>query len=111
MRLLLNLQALQGARKPKHWLSSITSDQFTAQDQTSHITTLLQQVKQLFEAIKKANRHFWPALVRPGSNLEARPMLHGFGDVGQMQVVLRYSYNAWAETEGAIAAVEELLKA
>ena len=75
-----------------------------------HIAKLHEQVKLLYDAIKKANSHFWPALIRPGDNLKARPTSYGIGDEGQMQLVLQYNYNAWAETPGAIGVIEELLK-
>ena len=127
IRLLIDLQALQRDKQmalPK--LPSEITDKGSVQctssiiqgqreilerdEQTLNITMLQKHVKQLFEAIKDCNRHFWPALVNPGSNLEARPVLHGFGDVGEMQIALRYNYNAWAETKGAIWIIEEMLK-
>ncbi|KAF9702017.1 hypothetical protein EKO04_000413 [Ascochyta lentis] len=127
IRLLMDLLALQRDRQiaaPKlpseitdqgfvHCTSAIIQRQrqeLEREEQTLNITMLRKHVEQLFTAVKESNKHFWPALVRPGSHLEARPMMHGFGDIGQMQVVLRANYNAWAETEGAIGVIEELLQ-
>lgn len=127
IRLLIDLQALQRDKQtalPKLPLettdqgsvqctSSIIQAQretFKQNEEGSTIEVLQKHVKQLFEAVKDRNKHFWPALVKPGSNLEARPVLHGFGDVGEMQIALRYNYNAWAETKGSIGIIEELLK-
>ena len=127
IRLLTDLQALQ---REKHRafskFPSETTDQSSVQysssiiraqhenfernEQVPNIKMLQKHVKQLFDAIKDRNKHFWPTLVNPRSNLEARPALHGFGDVGEMQIALRYNYNAWAETKDAIGIIEELLK-
>lgn len=126
IRMLIDMQALQRDRQvaaPKlpseitdqrlvHCTSSIIQGQrkvLECEEQTLNMTMLRKQVRQLFDAVKESNEHFWPALVNPGRKLEARPTLHSFGDTGQMQVVLRYNYNAWAETEGAIGVIEELL--
>jgi hypothetical protein len=78
------------------------------EDQTQRIAHLRTQIKKLYTAIEKANRHFWPALIEPGHNLEAQPTSYGQGDQGQMQIVLQRSYNAWAETPGSISIIKEL---
>jgi hypothetical protein len=136
IRLLLDLQALmRDGEKASPKLPSEVSDQalvhctssiikgqrhmLERDDQTINITAQRRHIRQLFDAVQDSNKHFWPALVNPGSNLDARAamhgfgdtgQMHGFGDTGQMQVVLRYNYSAWAETEGAIGVIEELLK-
>lgn len=127
IRLLLDLRALMrdGEKAaPKlpsevsdqalvHCTSSIIKSQrhmLERDDQTINITAQRRHIRQLFDAVKDSNKYFWPALVDPGSNLDARATMHGFGDTGQMQVVLRYNYSAWAETEGAIGVIEELLE-
>ncbi|KAJ4350971.1 hypothetical protein N0V95_004255 [Ascochyta clinopodiicola] len=127
LRLLMDLLALQRDRQiaaPKlpseitdqgfvHCTSSIIQYQrrvLEREEQTLNTTMLRKHVEQLFAAVRQSNTHFWPALVRPGSHLQARPLVHGSGDIGHMQVLLRVNYKAWAETKGAIEAVEEMLQ-
>jgi hypothetical protein len=126
LRLMIDLQSLQRARReagphvPQEILDSIQQHSISSiitsnpeilerVDHAPHIAKLGEQVKNLFTVIKQANKHFWPAMIKPGDNLKARPQLYGYGDQGQMQLTLQYNYNAWSETPGAIGAVEVLL--
>jgi len=45
------------------------------------------QVEELYEAVKKENMHFWPALLRPVSQ---RAGSYANGTKEQMQIVLQY---------------------
>jgi hypothetical protein len=127
LRLLIDLNSLQRAREiagphvPRETLDAIqhycTSSTITSnlkilerEDQSPHIIRLQKQVKELYAAVEKANSHFWPALIEPADSLKARPISYGDGDKGQMQVTLQNSYNAWAETLGAIGVIKELSK-
>jgi hypothetical protein len=127
IRLLIDLQSLQRAKEiagphvPREILDTIqrycTNSAITSNikiiekdDQTPCIANLREQVKELYVAVKKANSHFWPAIIEPADNLKARPISYGNGDRGQMQVVLQHNYNAWAETPGAIGVIEALSK-
>lgn len=56
----------------------------------------------LFNAVSKANKHFWPALSSPDRHLTARPEACARGTVEEMQDALRLAYDAWSETPGAI---------
>ncbi|UJO14830.1 hypothetical protein CLAFUW4_08443 [Fulvia fulva] len=67
------------------------------------------QVNTLFNTVKKANSHFWPAMAKPGRNLTAQPEYYSRGTVEEMQVYLQANYAAWEETPGAIAWVKERL--
>jgi hypothetical protein len=126
-RLVIDLQSLQRARTfagphvPREildviqhhsTLSAITNNEiFTdCEEYTPLIERLCKQVRTLFKAIHKANKHFWPALVEPGDNLQARPTSWKQGDERQMQFALQHNYNAWAETPGAIDAIGGLLE-
>lgn len=64
--------------------------------------TLSLQVDRLCEAVERANRHFWPALLKPGRNLEARPESYSQGSVEEMQLVLKYSIDSWRENPRAL---------
>jgi len=128
IRLLIDLQALQRAKEEagphvpreildniqQHTSSSvITSDPTIIErdDQTPHIAKLRTQVQAFYAVVKKANAHFWPALLQPGDHLKARPNGYMHGSQSHMQLTLQYSYNAWAETPGAIGVIRELSKA
>jgi hypothetical protein len=127
IRLLIDLQTLQRAKKtagphvPREILdiihqhcafSAVTSTTriLERENQAPHIARLRVQVKDLYTAVQVANIYFWPAMVEPGDHLIVRPTSYGSGDQGQMEVVLQHTYNAWAETPGAIGVIEEMLK-
>lgn len=63
---------------------------------------LKNQIQELYVCVHNANQYFWPALIRPGNHLKAHPSAYSMGSVPEMQLHLRYSYKAWAETPGAI---------
>jgi hypothetical protein len=125
IRLVIDLNTVQQARQhigphvPREILDTVqqysihssilsVSKIIEQEDQTQRIANLRTQIKKLYTAVQKANRHFWPALIKPGHNLEAQPTSYGQGDQGQMQLVLQYNYNAWAETPGSISIIKEL---
>lgn len=64
----------------------------------------------LFEDFTKSNSHFWKAIVNPGANLTARPEAYGMGSQDEMQLMLQFNYEAWEETPGAVAWVEDKLR-
>jgi len=74
------------------------------------IRKLQGQIKMLYRAVNAQNEHFWPALLKPGRHLTARPDAFSHGSVQHMQVVPMYNYAAWAETQGAIDVVRELVQ-
>ncbi|TVY36284.1 hypothetical protein LOCC1_G008609 [Lachnellula occidentalis] len=78
-----------------------------SKDQGPAIEGLKVQVEELYEAVKKENEHFWPALLRPGNNLTARPGGYVNGTKEHMQIVLQCSYDSWVETPGAIDLIRE----
>ncbi|KAK1215710.1 hypothetical protein PQX77_021672 [Marasmius sp. AFHP31] len=127
IRLLIDLQTLArieretSTRVPNEIIRKINADAVATiiasrqdilerEDQGPYIKELEKQVKQLYEAVKKANQHFWPAMLKPGNNLTVRPHYTSSGAVSEMQVQLQYSYNSWVETPGAIGVIEELEK-
>lgn len=70
------------------------------------IDKLKAQIDVIFDAVQEANEHFWPALIDPESDLTKLPEGYSHGSVEEMIVVLRYNYDAWAETPGAIDFIE-----
>ncbi|EME83909.1 uncharacterized protein MYCFIDRAFT_119762, partial [Pseudocercospora fijiensis CIRAD86] len=74
-----------------------------------YIHKLEGQLDVLFQAAKENNKHFWPAIVNPGSALTARPASYSMGSKEEMQLKLQYLYEAWEETPGAIEWVKKKL--
>jgi uncharacterized protein involved in tolerance to divalent cations len=123
-RLLLDIKALQnstvlGEKVPQELLDNIRAQLVSSivagnkeimqsEDQTALIKELESQVEELYKAVKKSNKYFWPALLRPGNNLTARPQMYSMGTSEHMQLVLQYSYASWVETPGAIDMIREL---
>ena len=127
IRLLIDLQSLQRARQeigqkvPQEILdavqqqvvSSIVSNSphiLERHDHTGQIEELKEQIWKCFNAVKEHNRYFWPALLNPGVHLTTRPDFYSAGTVEEMQLMLQYCYDAWAETPGAFSVIEELSK-
>jgi hypothetical protein len=70
------------------------------------IDKLKAQIDAIFDAVEEANEHFWPALIDPDIDLTEIPEAYSPGSVEEMILVLRYNYDAWAETPGAIDFIE-----
>ncbi|KAL8948659.1 MAG: hypothetical protein Q9222_005170 [Ikaeria aurantiellina] len=75
-------------------------------DQAGRIGELEKQIRLLYRAVKKENKHLWPALLNPGAHLTARPGSYSHGSREQMQIVLRSSYDAWVETPGSLDRIQ-----
>jgi hypothetical protein len=54
------------------------------------------------------NQDFWKALLQPKNFLTVKPNGFMMGSRDQTSVTLQQCYNAWAETPGAFAVIEEL---
>ena len=125
IRLLLDLEYLQqtkqaaGSQVPldntsSRILGSIVNRNrqlFEREDLTLRIQELKTQVKQLYDAVGKANKSFWPAMLNPEDYLFLVPDSFMVGDEMEMETKLQECYNAWVETPGAIGVIEELSKA
>ena len=81
-----------------------------AKDQTPLIEKLEVQVFDLYTAVKRTNKHFWPALLKPEKHLAALPEAYSHGSSAEMQITLQHSFDAWVETPGAIDVIRELVK-
>ena len=71
------------------------------------IKDLSSQANKLYTTVKRANRHFWPALLKPGKHLDARPRSYSRGDIEEMQLKLSHSFYAWQESPGALEYIKE----
>lgn len=127
IKLLLSVQALQNAsmlaeKVPQEILDAICSQLvrstliadheniINSSDKTALIQKLRGQIKILYRAVDAQNKHFWPALLKPGKHLTAQPDAYSPGSVQHMQIVLMYNYAAWAETQGAIDVIRVLVQ-
>lgn len=80
-------------------------------DPTARIQMIEKQVKECFDGVhNKANKNFWPGLLNPARHLAAPLGMYSHGDVSQMQLVLKYNYDSWAEIPGAIDVIREKMK-
>ena len=79
-------------------------------DQSLLIEMLELQVHDLYTAVNKSNKYFWPALLKPEKHLAARPEAYSHGSPQHMQITLQHSFDAWMETPGAIDVIRELVK-
>ena len=91
-------------------LGGVMIENLKGREPAGMIEDLNVQILQLYETVHNTNKHFWPALLKPGNHLKARPLVHTHGGMEDMQINLRHSYDAWAETPGAIAFIESLTK-
>ncbi|KAI4273492.1 MAG: hypothetical protein LQ337_004593 [Flavoplaca oasis] len=71
-------------------------------DYSSLIVELSSQVDELYVAVIRVNKHFWPALLNPGAHLTATPEVYSPGTENEMQRMLQFSYDSWVETPGSI---------
>jgi len=121
LRTLKNASIAAGDKVPAELLNGIRSHMLSpaAQSNTAlirdvengrdiegHISQLGEQVDALFNALNDSNKHYWAAVVEPGSHLTARPPSYSIGTVSEMQVALAQTYDAWLETPGAIEWVD-----
>ena len=81
-----------------------------AKDQAPLIENLEVQVQDLYTTVKNSDEHFWPALLNPRKYLAARPEAYKRGSSAQMQIVLRYNFDAWMETPRAVDVIKELIR-
>ena len=91
----------------QEYLGSAIIGNWKDKDVTQLIKDLNSQVNKLYKTVERANRHFWPALLKPGKHLEARPGGYSMCSVEEMQVKLPYSFYAWQESPGALEYIKE----
>ena len=125
IRLLIDLRTLQNSsiiahKMPQEILdslrgqlvSSIVAEKksiMNTRDQAPLIQNLERQVQDLYMAVKKLNKHFWPALLSPGKYLTARPPAYSHGSLEEMQLVLQYNFEAWRETPRAVEVIKGMI--
>ncbi|KAL8934420.1 MAG: hypothetical protein Q9211_005235 [Gyalolechia sp. 1 TL-2023] len=101
LKLLMDLKALRnsallGGKLPRELFDRVkyfvptseiirkNNEVMSSTDHTHQIRMLALQFGNLFSAITKANKHFWPALINPGENLSARPETYSMGGKQEM---------------------------
>jgi hypothetical protein len=79
-----------------------------SKDHSGLLKKLEGQIKALYEATNRINKFYWIALLQPGNNLTAKPMMYIPGTEEEMQLKLQYTYNAWKETPGSIDFIKRI---
>lgn len=92
-----------------HNNATLMRDVENGRDIDGHIGQLQRQLDALFYTLQYFNEHYWAAVVEPGSHLTAHPPHYSLGSVSEMQLALGQTYDAWAETPGAIEAIKRNL--
>ena len=78
------------------------------EDHSKNIRMFERQIKKLYEAGDATNEYIWPAIVHRGEGKEMVPTPYTWASVEKMQNYLKYSYDAWVETPGAIEIIKML---
>jgi hypothetical protein len=113
VRMLIDMRGFSARPRSQHFVSSIVAkDRTTFESGGSEVICdwLRKLVMNLYVAVVCANQHFWPALLSPGDNLTIRPDGFMMGSQEEMQITLQWCYNAWIETPGAFAILEEMAR-
>ena len=130
VRLLIDLGALQnsslirGKVPPEildilryHLVSSVTaanSKVMNSKDPIPLIQSIETQVQNLFMAVKRSSRNFWPSLVDTGPRLMPLPVPRrsskGRTSKAEMRLTLQNIRCAWEETPGAIDMIRDLVR-
>ena len=66
------------------------------------IKTTQRHINELYGAMNRNNKDFWPALLDPEEHLKAKITEHPHGTLQKMQHALQQSYDAWLETPYAL---------
>lgn len=127
IRILLDLRALKSAaaisdKSPQEVFDNICNqmvgdivsqrqDIMEGNELDQLIENLQTQVLDMYNTVNNSNEYLWPALLRPGAHLTARPQAYSRGSEEEMQLVLQYSYDSWSETAGAIDYIKNLVTA
>ena len=93
---------------PQSSIISGDKDIMSRADHTSEIEKLSNQVKVLYMAIENANQYWWKVLLNAKKHLKARPAAWSPGSLEQAQMILYFSYDAWAENPGALDMIRQL---
>jgi hypothetical protein len=79
---------------------------------TSHTETIAKlkdQINTMYNVVHKQNAFFWPALLDPHYHLNSQSAPYSKGSVEEMQLGLKWCYDSWAETPGAIEFIKAKL--
>lgn len=77
-------------------------------NQISMLHDVQSQIKRLHATVDEQNHYLWPALLKPGKHLYARPPHTGPGTKYEMQLYLQYDHDSWVETPGALDVIWHL---
>jgi hypothetical protein len=126
IKLFLDFSALEtsinlGKRLPSEILGNIQDhvvrsliiandkDTMSRTSHTETIAKLKDQINTMYNVVHKQNVFFWPALLDPDRHLNSRSEAYSHGSVAEMQLALKWCYDSWAETPGAIEFIKAKL--
>ncbi|KAF2161581.1 hypothetical protein M409DRAFT_27976 [Zasmidium cellare ATCC 36951] len=75
-----------------------------------HIDAMERQLNEVFDAVDKTNKHFWPSMPRAEEVVNQSPGYFSRGDISEVAVILGSNYTAWRDTPGAVNWVKKKLK-
>lgn len=127
IRLFIDLQVLEHANKevgrqlPPELLEPIIKDTvrsvvrrnlaaISRKDLPQQIDTLDSEIRELHAKVHKANEYFWLMLLHPEEYIDQPPRMYTFGSAEEAHLHVRYNYNAWSETSGAMEVARELTR-
>ena len=78
-------------RLPDSTIVTDNQELLNCTDHAPQIEQLAWQVRKLYQAVRKAKKHFWPGLLNPGEHLEGHLQATSPGSVAEMQLILQHS--------------------
>lgn len=82
------------------------TDMIESQNHSDRIRGLKTQIWQLFKIVSDMSPKLWPAMIDPGIYLNKRPGSYCEGPEAHSLITLKFYYQAWAETPGAIGMIK-----
>ena len=83
-------------------------DVMNREDPKSLLDEVKKQIKDAYDLLNEANKHFWPAMQEPTQQLASPVLAYVHGDFSEAKMAWQYSYASWAETPGALKALRLL---
>jgi hypothetical protein len=81
-----------------------------SKDHSGLIAKLKRQIKALYYAVWRANRHVWTVLLQADRYLHTRPSLYSRGSVEEAVLALNYNYHTWMELPASVDIIVAILQ-
>jgi hypothetical protein len=73
-----------------------------SKDHSGLVAKLKRQIKALYDAVWRVNRHVWTVLLQADRHLHTRPSLYSPGGVEEAVLTLHYTYHSWMELPASL---------